>query len=100
LFLKRKSGSQRKLQKRNARVPYVDHIVDFRTGCTASTQTPCVRGIGTITAYCLLLKVSKLLLLQEDAEHSNSDMPDLTAPVQVVKMASENLLKVGYSIKI
>ncbi|ESN97209.1 hypothetical protein HELRODRAFT_187353 [Helobdella robusta] len=40
-------------------------------------------------------QVSKLVILHEEAEDGNA-MPDLTRPVQVVKMAVDNLIKVGY----
>ncbi|KAI0215115.1 Vinculin [Lamellibrachia satsuma] len=40
-------------------------------------------------------QVSKLVILHEDAEDGNA-MPDLARPVQVVKMAVDNLIKVGY----
>jgi len=40
-------------------------------------------------------QVSKLVILHEEAEDGNA-MPDLARPVQVVKMAVDNLIKVGY----
>lgn len=40
-------------------------------------------------------QVSKLVILHEEAEEGNA-MPDLSRPVQVVKMAVDNLIKVGY----
>lgn len=36
-----------------------------------------------------------MVLLQEDADDGN-EMPDLSLPVQVVKKAADNLIKVGY----
>ncbi|XP_036360825.1 vinculin isoform X10 [Octopus sinensis] len=40
-------------------------------------------------------QVSKLVILHEEAEDGNA-MPDLARPVQAVKMAVDNLVKVGY----
>lgn len=40
-------------------------------------------------------KVSKLVVLHEEAENGN-EMPDLSMPVQVVKMAADNLIKVSF----
>jgi vinculin len=40
-------------------------------------------------------QVSKLVILHEEAEDGNA-MPDLARPVQVVKLAVDNLIKVGY----
>ncbi|XP_013410969.1 vinculin-like [Lingula anatina] len=40
-------------------------------------------------------QVSRLVILHEEAEDGNA-MPDLARPVQVVKMAVDNLVKVGY----
>jgi vinculin len=42
-----------------------------------------------------MLKVSKLVILHEEADDGN-EMPDLNFPVQVVKKAADNLIKVGY----
>lgn len=41
------------------------------------------------------MKISKLVILQEDANDGNQ-MPDLSLPVQVVKKAADNLIRVGY----
>ena len=58
---------------------------------------------GTLSSYLselsfhlvfLLSQVSKLVILHEDAEDGNA-MPDLARSVQVVKMAVDNLIKVG-----
>ncbi len=43
----------------------------------------------------LLLRVSKLVILHEEADDGNQ-MPDLSLPVSVVKKAADNLIKVGY----
>ncbi|XP_060566163.1 vinculin-like isoform X2 [Ruditapes philippinarum] len=40
-------------------------------------------------------QVSKLVILHEEAEDGNA-MPDLARPIQVVKLAVDNLVKVGY----
>ncbi|XP_052235476.1 vinculin-like isoform X1 [Dreissena polymorpha] len=40
-------------------------------------------------------QVSKLVILHEEAEDGNA-MPDLSRPIQVVKLAVDNLVKVGY----
>lgn len=40
-------------------------------------------------------QVSKLVILHEEAEDGNA-MPDLARPVQAVKLAVDNLVKVGY----
>ncbi|XP_069132685.1 vinculin-like isoform X16 [Argopecten irradians] len=40
-------------------------------------------------------QVSKLVILHEEAEDGNA-MPDLAMPVQTVKLAVDNLVKVGY----
>lgn len=40
-------------------------------------------------------QVSKLVILHEEAEDGNA-MPDLSRPVQAVKLAVDNLIKVGY----
>jgi Vinculin family len=42
-------------------------------------------------------QVSKLVILHEEAEDGNA-MPDLSRPVQVVKLAVDNLIKVGVPI--
>ncbi|XP_052798611.1 vinculin-like isoform X4 [Mya arenaria] len=41
------------------------------------------------------VQVSKLVILHEEAEDGNA-MPDLCRPIQVVKLAVDNLVKVGY----
>ena len=41
----------------------------------------------------MLWQVSKLVILHEEAEDGNA-MPDLSRPVQVVKLAVDNLIKV------
>ena len=45
--------------------------------------------------FLFLSQVSKLVILHEDAEDGNA-MPDLARPVQVVKMAVDNLIKVRH----
>ena len=47
----------------------------------------------------LLKKVSKLVVLQEEAENGN-EMPDLSMPVRIVKMAADNLIKVNKTTKL
>ena len=50
----------------------------------------------TLFLTCVVLwQVSKLVILHEDAEDGNA-MPDLARPVQVVKMAVDNLIKVSH----
>jgi len=50
----------------------------------------------TLFLTCIVLcQVSKLVILHEDAEDGNA-MPDLARPVQVVKMAVDNLIKVSH----
>ena len=41
------------------------------------------------------IKISKLVILHEEADDGN-EMPDLSFPVQVVKKAADNLINVGY----
>lgn len=47
------------------------------------------------TYLSLQLQVSKLVILHEEAEDGNA-MPDLARPVQAVKLAVDNLIKVTF----
>ena len=47
----------------------------------------------------ILFQVSKLVILHEEAEDGNA-MPDLARPIQVVKLAVDNLVKVSLYISI
>jgi vinculin len=40
-------------------------------------------------------QVSKLVILHEEADDGNK-MPDLSLPVSIVKLAADNLIKVGF----
>jgi vinculin len=40
-------------------------------------------------------QVSKLVILHEEADDGNK-MPDLSLPVNIVKLAADNLIKVGF----
>ena len=46
-----------------------------------------------IVHHTLFIQVSKLVILHEEAEDGNA-MPDLARPVQMVKAAVDNLIKV------
>ena len=47
---------------------------------------------------CVFFQVSKLVILHEEAEDGNA-MPDLARPIQVVKLAVDNLVKVSLNIQ-
>ena len=47
---------------------------------------------------CAIFQVSKLVILHEEAEDGNA-MPDLARPIQVVKLAVDNLVKVSLNIQ-
>lgn len=45
--------------------------------------------------YYKIFKISKLVILQEEADDGNP-LPDLSLPVEVVRKAADNLIRVGY----
>lgn len=47
--------------------------------------------------FYILLQVSRLVILHEEAEDGNA-MPDLARPVQAVSLAVNNLVKVTSSV--
>ena len=46
------------------------------------------------TLFVVVFQVSKLVILHEEAEDGNA-MPDLARPVQAVKLAVDNLVRVS-----
>ena len=55
-----------------------------------------IRFVLKLANYVLFFsKISKLVILHEEADDGN-EMPDLSLPVNVVKNAADNLIKVGH----
>nr|KAG5709155.1 hypothetical protein BaRGS_028611 [Batillaria attramentaria] len=54
-----------------------------------------IRSKFLLISWDMVLEVSRLVILHEEAEDGNA-MPDLAVPVRAVKAAVDNLVRVGY----